>query len=276
MKVISVIGHKKSGKTTLVTQLTKKLSKTGKVGTVKSMVYHRFNPEDTDTGKHFDSGADIVAALTKDEFVMVSHNPSLVKALDTLADNGMDFAIVEGDKDSDLPKIVLGEMEDKNRIYNVVEQIPDVSKVDINKIVEIICSQPDWITLDFLIKKVKNNPEIKKSGAIGTFTGIVREITSDVHTQMLEFEKYEYVAEDKINQICTELKQKPGIVDVLIHHKSGRINPGDDIVYIVVVASHRTELFQTLSDAIERVKSEVPIWKKEITIDGDYWVHDHG
>ncbi|MFP4654361.1 MAG: molybdopterin synthase [Methanohalobium sp.] len=276
MKVISVIGHKKSGKTTLVTQLVKELSRTGKVGTVKSMIYHRFNPDDTDTGKHFDSGADIVTALTKDEFVMVSHNPSIVKALDTLADNGMDFAIVEGDKDSDLPKIVLGDMEDKNQIYNVVEQIPNVSEIDVNKIVEIIRSQPDWITLDFLIKKVKKNPEIKKAGSIGTFSGIVREITSEVQTQMLEFEKYETVAEDKINQICAELKQKPGILDVLIHHKSGRINPGEDIVYIVVASSHRIELFQTLSEAIERVKSEVPIWKKEITIDGDYWVHDHG
>ncbi|ADI74499.1 molybdopterin-guanine dinucleotide biosynthesis protein B [Methanohalobium evestigatum Z-7303] len=276
MKVISIIGHKKTGKTTLVSRLTKQLSRTGKVGTVKSMIYHRFNPDDTDTSRHFDSGADMVTALTKDEFVTISKNPDIEKALDTLADNGMDYAIVEGDKNSDLPKILLGDMDDDRHIKNVVEQVPDVSHINTDKIIEIICSQPDWVTLDLLVKKVKNNPEIKKAGAIGTFTGVVREITSEVQTKMLEFEKYETVAEDKINQISVELKQKPGIVDVLIHHKSGRVNPGEDIVYIVVVASHRTELFQTLSEAIERVKSEVPIWKKEITIDGNYWVHDHG
>jgi len=46
-------------------------------------------------------------------------------------------------------------------------------------------------------------------------------------------------------------------------------------LYIVVASAHRRELFKALSDAIERVKSEVPIWKKEVTMEGDFWVHDH-
>ena len=63
-----------------------------------------------------------------------------------------------------------------------------------------------------------------------------------------------------------------GIVDVQIHHRFGRISLGEDIVYIVVAASHRQEGFAALRGAIERIKSEVPIWKKELTETGGHWV----
>lgn len=185
----------------------------------------------------------------------------------------MDFAVVEGDKESSLPKIVLGEMEEE--LPNVVMTLSAHPDVDIVELVELTLSQPEWVTLDLLIKKVQKNPVIKKAGAIGTFTGIVREHTQETQTTYLEFEKYEKMADERIEQICTELKQKEGILDVVIHHKVGRIDPGEDIVYIVVASAHRKELFPVLSEAIERVKSEVPIWKKEFTIDGDFWVHDH-
>jgi molybdopterin synthase catalytic subunit len=70
------------------------------------------------------------------------------------------------------------------------------------------------------------------------------------------------------------MKAKDNIIDVLIHHKTGLIKSGEDIVYIVVAAAHRQELFQTLIDSLERIKEDVPIWKKEFTIEGDFWVHD--
>ena len=113
-----------------------------------------------------------------------------------------------------------------------------------------------------------------KAGAIGTFTGIVRGLTDGVGVKALDFEKYGGVAEEKIKSIIEDLKKRDGIIDVLIHHRTGYIETGGDIVYVVVAGSHRAHVFSALSDAIERVKEEVPIWKKELTIDGDYWVHD--
>ena len=275
MKVISLVGQKNSGKTTLVSGLVTALSGIGSVGTVKHMPLHRFNPEDTDTGKHFDAGADVVVGVTKDELVTIARDPSLDRALDTLADSGMDFAVVEGYKESDLPKVVLGDVSDMPDLLNVVATLPERSDWNIDELVELTRAQPDRVTLELLIKKVQNNPAIRKAGAIGTFTGIVREYTDGMQTRVLEFEKYEKMADASIEQICTELKQREGIMDVVIHHKIGRVEPGEDIVYIVVAASHRTQLFPVLSEALERVKSEVPIWKKEITVDGEFWVHDH-
>jgi molybdopterin synthase catalytic subunit len=59
-----------------------------------------------------------------------------------------------------------------------------------------------------------------------------------------------------------------------MHHRTGTIKQGEDIVYIVVAAAHRQELFTALTDALEMLKAEVPVWKKELTIEGDFWVHD--
>ena len=272
MKVISVVGYKNSGKTTLVSKLVTSLSVLGSVGTVKHMATHRFNPEDTDTGKHFDAGADVVVGVTEEELVTIAKDPSLNKALDVLADSGMDFAVIEGYKESGFPKIVLGDMPD---LPNVVANLLENSEWDINELVELTHAQSDWVTLELLIKQVQKNPDIRKAGAIGTFTGIVREYTEDVQTQVLDFESHEQMAKESIERICTELKQKDGIMDVVIHHKTGKVEPGEDIVYIVVASSHRVQLFPVLSEAIERVKSEVPIWKKEVTVDGEFWVHDH-
>lgn len=273
MKVISVIGHKNSGKTTFVTRMVKELKKIGRVGTVKMMLDHRLDNPNADTGKHFDSGADMVAAVTESELVTIAREPSLEKAIDKLADAGMDFVIVEGAKSNEFAKIVLGGVE--GNISNVVANLPEKADWDLKGIVDLVMQQPDHVTLESLVKKVRLNPDIIKAGGIGTFVGIVR-VDNDTHeTRMLEFETYDKLADASIQKIREEIMQQKGIIDVLIHHKVGRIMPLEDIVYIVVAAGHRQQLFSALSETLERVKSEVPIWKKEITIDGNFWVHDH-
>ncbi len=274
MKVICIAGYKNSGKTTLVTRLVEALSKRGSVGTVKQMLHHRFNPENTDTGKHFDAGADVVAAITDIELVTIKRNPTLEDALNELADGGADFAIVEGAKSSDLPKIFIGDIEGSDEVSNVLVRLPVRSDWDIDALVELILSQPEWATLNSLVKKVRSNPDLCLSGGIATFTGIVRRVNGDLETTAIDFEKYEGVADRAIEKICYELREKADIIDVLIHHKTGLIRSGEDIVYIVVAAAHRKELFETLVEALERIKEEVPIWKKEFTIEGDFWVHD--
>jgi len=275
MKVICVAGYKNSGKTTLVTLLVEALSEYGSVATVKQMLHHRFNPENTDTGKHFDAGADQVAAITDSELVTIKRNPSLEEALNSLADNGADFAIVEGARSSELPKIFLGEPESPDEVSNILVKLPERSEWDIDALVELIRDLPDgWVTLDSLIRKVRSNPDIRFSGGIATFTGIVRRMNDNVETTAIDFEKYEGVADKAIEKICHDLRSRDNIIDVLIHHKTGLIRSGEDIVYIVVAAAHRQELFQTLIEALEMIKEDVPIWKKEFTIEGDFWVHD--
>lgn len=274
MKVISVVGYKKSGKTALVSSLVRQLSGFGTVGTVKHMGEQRLNPEEIDTGRHFASGADMVIGITDTEIVSFSRYSNLEAALDMLCDRGLDFAVVEGFKESKLPKIVIGDLEG---VSNVVIRIPeyiDPHEELTASLVGIALVQPDRYTLEALIKKARKNPDIRKAGAIGTFSGIVREFDAETKTSRLEFEKYEPEASKVLDRIREKIKQKEGILEVLIHHKTGVIEAGEDIVYIVIASAHRTELFPALSEAIERVKVEAPIWKKEFTEKEEFWVHD--
>jgi molybdopterin synthase catalytic subunit len=186
----------------------------------------------------------------------------------------MDFAIVEGAKTSSLPKIVLGELDNINEVQNVVAKLPAKGDWDINALADLVMQQDDWVTLGLLIEQVKQDPMIKQAGGIGTFTGIVRQFSDGVETKALHFEKYEKVAEEAMQKICHDLMQREGVLDVRMHHRTGTIRPGEDIVYIVVAAAHRQELFIALTDALEMLKSEVPVWKKELTLEGDFWVHD--
>jgi molybdopterin synthase catalytic subunit len=270
MKIISVVGYKKTGKTTLVEQLVCALKKHGSVGTIKHLQEHTINTPDTDTWKHAKAGADVVIGVTANELVKFTHNNDLTHGLDELANAGMDFAVVEGFKDSKLPKIALGEVE----APCIVIRLESPESADIEKLLEIIFRQPEYHTMDSLLSKLKSSNNIEKAGAIGTFTGIVRAMTENTRTEFLEFESHGELAQKKMDEICEDLKQKDGIVDVLMHHRTGIIASGEDIVYIAVAAGHREELFAVLREAIERLKAQVPIWKKEHTLEGEWWVHD--
>ena len=270
MKIISVIGYKKTGKTTLVERLVSALKKHGSIGTIKHLHEHTLNTPDTDTWKHAKAGADVVIGVTAHELVKFTHNNDLAHGLDELANAGMDFAVVEGFKNSKLPKIALGVVE----APCIVVRLESPESADIGELMEIISRQPEYHTLDSLLSKLKSSKNIEKAGAIGTFTGIVRAVTENTRTEFLEFESHGELAQKKIHEICEDLKQKDGIVDVLMHHRTGIIASGEDIVYIAVAAGHREELFAVLREAIERLKVEVPIWKKEHTMDGEWWVHD--
>jgi len=109
MKVISVVGTKKTGKTTLVAALVSSLSRYGKVGTVKNMVSH---PVDQgDTRRHFDAGADVVIGLGDARLKVTRNRGDLQAALADLQAEGVEYAVVEGFKHSSLPKFVLSDIE---------------------------------------------------------------------------------------------------------------------------------------------------------------------
>lgn len=270
MKIISVVGYKKTGKTALVEQLVKALKKHGTVGTIKHLHDHSMHTPNTDTWKHARAGADVVIGVTPHELVKFSNENNLNRALIELADEGMDFAVVEGWKESALGKIALGDVE----VPNIILRLDKQENADIDAIVDLVQKQPEYHTLESLVKKIRRSGKTEKTGAIGTFTGIVRAVSENSRTEFLEFESYGEVAKQKMDEICSALKQEEGIVEVLMYHRTGIIQKGEDIVHIVVAAGHREQMFPVLREAIERLKAEVPIWKKEHTLEGEWWVHD--
>jgi molybdopterin synthase catalytic subunit len=131
-------------------------------------------------------------------------------------------------------------------------------------------------TLESLVARVKRSPRADRAGAIATFTGRVRakDSADDTPTQYLEFEKYEGVAERRMRELEAEFEEREGVLDVVMYHRTGVIPDGEDIVFVVVLAGHRREAFRTVEDGIDRLKEEVPIFKKEVTAEETFWVHE--
>jgi len=124
-----------------------------------------------------------------------------------------------------------------------------------------------------LIEEVKRGPQAQRIGCILTFTGVVRGVARDGSKVLrLEYEAYPEAAEAKLEEIVEDLKRIPGVVDVRMHHFVGSLEVGEETVYVVVAAEHREEGFKALREAVERLKAEVPIWKKECTEEGSYWI----
>ena len=73
--------------------------------------------------------------------------------------------------------------------------------------------------------------------------------------------------------MADDLTDRNGVFEVLLHHRTGVIADGEDIVFVVVLAGHRDEAFATVEDGIDRLKDEVPIFKKETTEEEEFWVH---
>ena len=131
------------------------------------------------------------------------------------------------------------------------------------------------INLSNIIFSLKNHPKIKDVGSILTFTGIVRNTSKKGKLiSSLEIDAYEELANSSINKICKEIKEIPGIVDLIIVHFKGVFDIKDELVHVVVASSHREEGFKALSLAVEKYKEEIAVWKKEIFPDGSSeWVH---
>lgn len=135
-------------------------------------------------------------------------------------------------------------------------------------------------SLQDAIDMMKKNADSHNIGAIATFVGIVRGSTARGGTvQRLTLEAYEDKANEVLTNIRSDLRRKRGIVDVQIHHLLGEFDVGEDLVYVVVAGSHRSDVFPVLEEAVERYKKEAPIFKKEqiVTEKGEkkaYWTNE--
>jgi len=133
----------------------------------------------------------------------------------------------------------------------------------------------DEIEFSNIMEYFSKLPDYHHAGAMACFLGVVREDpicdTEDKVTH-LEYEAYAEVALKKLEEIRKEMLTRRGIIEVFIHHVIDRLGVGEPSLYVAVLGTHRQEVFPTLSETVERVKREVPIWKKEFTVKHSYWV----
>ncbi len=108
-------------------------------------------------------------------------------------------------------------------------------------------------------------------GGVVTFTGVVRARSRERTVVRLEYEAYVSMAEKVLRRIGEEIEARWTGTRVAILHRVGTLEPGEVAVAIAVAAPHRAEAFEGCRHAIERLKEDVPIWKREVFTDGSEW-----
>ncbi len=108
-------------------------------------------------------------------------------------------------------------------------------------------------------------------GAAVVFEGVVRNQTRGRKTLYLDYEAYESMAMQQMDELAAKALADFKIRDVAIVHRLGRLEIGEISVLIVVVSAHRAAAFDACRWLIDTLKRTVPIWKKEYFEDGAVW-----
>ena len=109
-------------------------------------------------------------------------------------------------------------------------------------------------------------------GALCLFLGVVRDENAGRTTTAIEYEAYGAMAVQEMTRLCDELEAEIAGVRLAVEHRVGRLAVGEVAVVIAAAAPHRAEAFTACRAMIDRLKDRVPIWKKEISVDGAEWV----
>jgi MoaE-MoaD fusion protein len=124
------------------------------------------------------------------------------------------------------------------------------------------------LSLDAVVNEVRS----ERAGAIATFIGTTRVESRGRTVVHLEYEAYEGMAEQVMAEIAAELEQRYHVNGIAIHHRTGRVDIGEPSVVIAVSAPHRQDALAACKDAIDTLKEQVPLWKKEVYEGGEEWI----
>lgn len=113
------------------------------------------------------------------------------------------------------------------------------------------------------------NPAI---GAVVNFVGLVRDRNDGQDIRTMELEHYPGMTEKSLQMIAEQARLRWNLIDALIIHRVGLLQPLDQIVMVAAASAHRGEAFAACEFMMDYLKTEAPFWKKESTTEGERWV----
>src|SRR5947208_4844432 len=129
------------------------------------------------------------------------------------------------------------------------------------------------ISLDLLVAEVS----APACGGTCVFLGTVRDGPEEQGVTAIEYSAYEEMVEGELGRIVAEVRERWSGARVAVRHRLGRIPAGEASIAIVTAAPHRAQAFEACRYVIEEVKRRVPVWKKELRVDGtEVWVDPSG
>ncbi len=109
-------------------------------------------------------------------------------------------------------------------------------------------------------------------GAVVTFAGLVRDLSSVGDVSEIFLEHYPGMTENSLIAIAKQAQQRWPIDKIIIVHRVGRIASDEQIVFVGTASKHRKEAFLACEFIMDYLKNDAPFWKKELTNDGSFWV----
>ncbi len=128
-----------------------------------------------------------------------------------------------------------------------------------------ILKTSESIDVSSLVREASSSCNV---GAIVVFVGVVRRENLGGRVSFLEYEDAGELSVDKLGEVVRDVATKYSLCYASAFHYTGRLRPGDVTMVIVVGGRTRAEAYPALEELVDRVKHEVPIWKKEIHEDG--------
>jgi len=135
-------------------------------------------------------------------------------------------------------------------------------------VVEMIKVTQEDFSMDDVVSRIKSGG----MGAVVTFLGVVRDNSRGRDVKGIEIQVYEEMARKQLEAIRLEALERFGVEEIAIVHRYGGLGVSENIMMIAVGAGHRPEAFAACRHVLEEIKEKVPIWKKEFTPEGEYWI----
>jgi len=111
-----------------------------------------------------------------------------------------------------------------------------------------------------------------RAGAVVSFTGLVRDFNDGATVARLALEHYPGMTEKVLQKIAADAIGKWQLVDAVIIHRVGPLDPNDRIVFVAAASAHRRDAFRACEHMVDALKTDAPFWKREDTPQGRRWL----
>jgi molybdopterin synthase catalytic subunit len=127
---------------------------------------------------------------------------------------------------------------------------------------------------DFDVAQLQSSllSDTQQEGAVATFTGYVRSANESRSVYTMELEHYPGMTEKSIMDILQQSARRWPLMAATVVHRVGKLQPGDQIVWVGVSSAHREAAFSACDFIMDYLKTRAPFWKKELSPDGEHWV----
>ncbi|GHU27795.1 molybdenum cofactor biosynthesis protein MoaE [Betaproteobacteria bacterium] len=137
----------------------------------------------------------------------------------------------------------------------------------------VVRLQEEDFSLDTEIVALRASSQ--RIGGIATFLGCARDFSEGRQVSEISFDAYQPMALAEMEKLRLDAIERFSLIDARLVHRLGTVRAGDNIVLIATGAEHRAPALEACRWLIDELKARAPIWKKEITPQGDAWVTPH-